>query len=59
MRRKLAKELDIPTVDLSRGDWPAPGKSVYLEGDFVHLNPDGNQQVAQKLTELFVKLIRE
>jgi lysophospholipase L1-like esterase len=57
MRRRLATELKVPNVDLTTGDWPAPGKSVYLEGDFVHLNPDGNQQVAEKLTQCFAKLL--
>jgi lysophospholipase L1-like esterase len=59
MRGRLAKEMNMPEVNLATGGWPPPGKSVYLEADYVHLTPGGNQDVAEKLTQLFSKIDRK
>jgi lysophospholipase L1-like esterase len=59
VRRKAAQELKVPIADLAMGDWPPPEKSFYLEGDHVHLNAAGNQDVAEKLAGVFSGLVRK
>jgi len=58
MRKRVAKDLGIPLIDLDTPDWPPAQKKVYLEGDYVHLNVLGNQIVAEKITQLFTQLIQ-
>jgi lysophospholipase L1-like esterase len=53
---ELGRQLSVPCVDITAAVQPG-GKSLYLEGDPVHLNVQGNQIIAEKLFETVSPLV--
>jgi lysophospholipase L1-like esterase len=45
---QVSQQFQIPLVDLT-ADLKTGGEKLYLEGDPVHLNVDGNQMIARRL----------
>jgi lysophospholipase L1-like esterase len=52
VKQAAAKKFGVPLVDLTADLKPA-GKKLYLDADPVHLDPQGNAIVAQRLFETF------
>ena len=52
VKRTAAEKFGIPLVDLFANLKPS-GNKLYLEADPVHLNPQGNEMVAERLFEIF------
>jgi lysophospholipase L1-like esterase len=52
---QISQQLQIPLVDLT-ADLKPGGKTLYLEGDPVHLNVDGNLIIAQRLLKTLTNL---
>jgi lysophospholipase L1-like esterase len=50
VKREVAAQLGVPLLDLTP-DLVPKGKALYLEADPVHLNPQGNVIVAERLFE--------
>jgi lysophospholipase L1-like esterase len=50
LKKQINERLKVPLVDVTPELAPH-GKSLYLEGDPVHLNAEGNQIIARKLFE--------
>lgn len=50
IKQQISERLKVPLVNLAP-DLAGPGKTLYLEGDPVHLNAEGNQIIARKLFE--------
>ena len=48
VKTEISRKLKIPLVDLTPVLKPQ-GKALYLEGDPVHLNAEGNRRVADHL----------
>jgi lysophospholipase L1-like esterase len=49
-KKGISERLKVPLVDVT-ADIAPKGKALYLEGDPVHLNVEGNEIVARKLLE--------
>jgi lysophospholipase L1-like esterase len=54
-KRLVSQSLNVPLVDL-RPDLAA-GKGLYLEGDPVHLNAQGNEIIARRLFQTMTNLL--
>ncbi|MBI4663797.1 MAG: SGNH/GDSL hydrolase family protein [Verrucomicrobia bacterium] len=48
IKSEVSRRLKVPLVDLS-SELRTNGKALYLEGDPVHLNAEGNELIARKL----------
>ena len=57
VKNEISRRLSVSLVDLMP-DIAGKGSSLYLEGDPVHLNPEGNQIAARRLFEAVAKLIK-
>ncbi len=57
IKRDVSEALRIPLVDATRELQPQ-GKALYLEGDPVHLNAQGNDLVSRELAEALEPLVR-
>ena len=55
-KRLVHGEFSVPLVDLTPELLPQ-GKALYLEADPVHLNPAGNEIIAEKLFETLTNLV--
>jgi lysophospholipase L1-like esterase len=49
IKRSVSESLDVPLIDMTELLQPGGGRCLYLEGDPVHFNVDGNRIIAETI----------